>query len=533
VQQTLFRIPLDAPWSLGPLGEVPGFGFGLALVLWVLVGGFWCYRMRKELELSPALLLPAAFWIVGAIIIVRVPSFIHRDAHSVIEGATAAIARGDAPTPAYMARGHAYQTIHDDVRAAADYKAASDRDAKAVEPRRELAWLLSTSPNDAVRDPKAAADVAIEMSRLAGDRDPWALDVLAATLTETGKFDEAITTARRSAELADDSLDPVIANRLRAIRERLALYQEHRPWREPRVGKAIPIYGYGFMLFLGFFAAGWTGTRRAASAGIPADLVWDIALWLFFAGIAGCRLFYILEYPDRVFGGKQGMEKLIAIVNLPDGGLVLYGGVISGIIVYILYCRKKGLNAQKIADALVPSLFLGVAFGRIGCFLNGCCYGDRCELPWAVTFPVGSVPDMALVTRGYLAAEEVVNRISLHPTQIYSAIDGFILYLLTAGYFRMRPKPGAVTIVSLLCYPVTRFFIEYLRSDEPPVLVHVRTLIFRGSELFQVQTPFTISQWVSVGMFAGGVAYWWWWSRKPAATAAAVPPELLATPSAT
>src|SRR5690606_19890323 len=117
-------------------------------------------------------------------------------------------------------------------------------------------------------------------------------------------------------------------------------------------------------LFLAFFAAGWTATRRAKSVGISSEVVWDVALWSFFAGVAGARLFYIVQYPDRVFGNRVGFEKLVAIFNLPDGGLVLYGGVLLGIVVYLLYCRRHGLKAERLADALVPSVFLGVAFGR-------------------------------------------------------------------------------------------------------------------------------------------------------------------------
>lgn len=510
--QTLFRIPIDAPWTFGPI-EVPGFGFGAALALWIAVAAYWCFHFRKDLHFGVELFVPAVIWLVVAIGIVRAPTLVHRESYGVIEGTTAAIDSGRESVPVRMARGRAFLETHEDARAVEDFRAAANLDPKALEPRRELAWVLATSPQASVRDPQAAAEAALDFSKL-GASDAWTLDVLAAVLAETGKFDEAIATARRAATLADETNDPMIASRLKGIRERLASYQDRQPWREPRVGKAIPIFGYGFMLFLGFFAAGWTATRRAAVAGIPSDLVWDTALWLFFAGVIGCRIFYLIEYSDRVFAGKQGFGLVVAALNLPDGGLVLYGGVLLGIIVFVLYCRRKGIDAQRLADALVPSLFLGVAFGRIGCFFNGCCYGDRCELPWGVTFPVGSVPDMALVTRGYLAAEEVVRRTALHPTQLYSAVDGLILYFLTDSYFRTRPRPGAVTIVSLLCYPVTRFLIEYLRSDEPPVLMHVRTMLFRGDELFQVQTPFTISQWVSVGLFAVGLAYWGWWSRQ-------------------
>ncbi len=130
--------------------------------------------------------------------------------------------------------------------------------------------------------------------------------------------------------------------------------------------------------------------------------------------------------------------------------------------------------------------------------MNGCCYGDRCELPWAIQFPLGSVPDMALVIRGFVSPDSPWS-MPLQPTQIYSSLNALVLAFLTATYFRYRNRDGAVLAMGMLTYPITRFSIEYLRGDE----------------MGQFGTSFTISQWVSVGLFCAGLVYLFWLSRRP------------------
>ena len=262
-------------------------------------------------------------------------------------------------------------------------------------------------------------------------------------------------------------------------------------WAAASFPNGIPVYGYGFMLLVGFCVGGWLGAQRAKQAGFNGELVWDAAMWIFFGGILGARLFYLMQYHERVFANKQGFDLLKAAVNLPDGGLVFYGGLILAAVAYLVFCKTRKLDPLHFADVLVPSVFIGLAFGRIGCLLNGCCYGDRCELPWAITFPANSVPFNAMLSRGFLAPDAVAT-FPMHPSQIYSSINALVLVVLTSCYFRYRHHDGSVLALGWFLYPISRFTIEFLRGDE----------------LGQLNTSLTISQWVSIGMLAAWVPFY-------------------------
>ena len=157
----------------------------------------------------------------------------------------------------------------------------------------------------------------------------------------------------------------------------------------------IPIYGFGMMLFLAFIVCTWLAGRRAERAGIPngKEVVQDFAIWVFLGGLLGARILYLVaEEPPMTF--VEYVEKLPKIW---DGGIVLYGSILGGIAAYaIAYYvsfpfwtafRKRGISTLKLADVIAPSIAVGLALGRVGCFLNGCCYG-QVACPGAPVYPV-------------------------------------------------------------------------------------------------------------------------------------------------
>jgi phosphatidylglycerol---prolipoprotein diacylglyceryl transferase len=269
----------------------------------------------------------------------------------------------------------------------------------------------------------------------------------------------------------------------------------------PPFRDGLPIFGYGFMLFVAVASGGWWAARRAERQGVASEKIWDLAFCLFLSGIAGARVFYLVQYRDRVFENVHSPAGFInAVFNLSNGGIVLYGGLIAAAVGYFVFCHVHRLRPLAMLDIITPSIFLGIGFGRIGCFLNGCCYGDECHLPWAVQFPRDSATFGALVEKGLLSPDALCT-MPLHPTQIYSAIDGFVIATITAWYFtRRRRRNGEVFAIGLLIYPVTRFLIEFIRGDEPGLF----------------GTRFTISQWISAAMFLVAIGYMTWLSRRPA-----------------
>ncbi|HVV99699.1 MAG TPA: prolipoprotein diacylglyceryl transferase [Planctomycetaceae bacterium] len=312
-------------------------------------------------------------------------------------------------------------------------------------------------------------------------------------------------------------------------------------YKVPQFLPSVPVYGYGAMLLAGFFTGGMLAARRARSLGLSPDVIWDLAMWIFIPGILGARVFYIVQNRDVFFQDAegrplQGFENLMAIVNLPRGGLVLYGGVIASIVSYLVFCRRRKISPVMLADIVTPSIFIGEMFGRIGCFLNGCCYGDPCSLPWSVAFPKASVPFDAEMARG-LIPPDALHSLWIHPTQLYSSLNALVLAVLTWTYFPYRRRSGEVLLIGWLCYPISRFLIEYLRGDELPIpfnLGEVLRVVSFG--LMQVQTgdipiAFTISQWVSIFMFAGALVFWYVLARRSAKVRTASAPAAAPAPS--
>lgn len=241
----------------------------------------------------------------------------------------------------------------------------------------------------------------------------------------------------------------------------------------PRIGPifapdGLPIYGYGMMVFLGIAGAVLLARRRVSMLGLDPELIWDLAPWLVLPGIAGGRIAFLVTHAGQVLAGKQGAAALFALVNLAEGGLVLNGALIGGAVGLITYCRRNQLPVLALCDVLIPSVFVGIGFGRIGCLLNGCCFGRYCDLPWGVSFPPQSFPFNVLLSRGEIL-ETAAGTIPLHPTQLYSSLDGFLIAALCWWYYPHRTRQGSVICLGLLVYSVTRFLIELLRADEPGI----------------------------------------------------------------
>lgn len=268
---------------------------------------------------------------------------------------------------------------------------------------------------------------------------------------------------------------------------------------------SLPIFGYGSMVLLGFITGTWVGQVRARKAGIDPEMIFDLTFWTLIFGVLGGRLFYIVQHGDVVFRHANGIGgHLFAAINLSSGGLVLIGAMLGGAVGFFGACRRQGISALWLLDLLTPSIFIGEGFGRIGCLLYGCCYGDPSSLPWAVTFGPESAAFEALVQRGYVL-ESAVACMPLHPTQVYTSINAFLLAGVTYLYYRRRRFTGDVFALGVILYAISRFLIEFVRADE----------------LGQLGTGLTISQLLSIGLLIVGLTLAAWPRRKAAAQAPA------------
>ncbi|PQO35201.1 prolipoprotein diacylglyceryl transferase family protein [Blastopirellula marina] len=155
----------------------------------------------------------------------------------------------------------------------------------------------------------------------------------------------------------------------------------------------IPIRGYGVMLLAAVAAGVGFAAHRAQKMGLHPDAIYALAFWMFIPGILGARIFFVIEYWNEFFYVPGDLKTtFFNAINFTEGGLVVYGSLIGAAIGFVAFCYRSKLPALAMADLIAPSLMLGLCLGRIGCLLNGCCYGGVCEYPWAISFPEGSPP---------------------------------------------------------------------------------------------------------------------------------------------
>jgi phosphatidylglycerol---prolipoprotein diacylglyceryl transferase len=391
-------------------------------------------------------------------------------------------------------------------------------------------------------------------------------------------------------------------------------------WILPAIGEktpegalvGIPIRGYGSMMLLAVVAGMLLAVRRAKRIGFNVDLLFTLIFWMIVPGIIGARAFYVIEYWDEYCkkfytspGGDIG-ALLGSILNVTQGGLVVYGSFFGGVLGLLLFVRKYRIPLLAICDLVAPSMLLGLAIGRIGCLLNGCCFGEVCDHSWAIRFPANvpsnfSVPygdkldekhqfeerqailshvspayqaqldrgqfhgfklsddsktepcvvlsvaaDSAAARAGLTAGDRLTSindaevattgdayqaienaffdarplaiqvnsgptvkipaiesppkwSLPVQPSQPLSTIDALILCLLLLAYDPFRRRDGELFALMMSIYPVTRFLIEGLRSDEAGVL----------------GTSMSIGQCVSLLLLACAAALWFHILRRP------------------
>ena len=191
------------------------------------------------------------------------------------------------------------------------------------------------------------------------------------------------------------------------------------------------IHSYGFFLALSFGLGIWLAGRRAERRGIPAERITDVSLVIVLATVVGARGLYVAAHWD------QFSDRIWDVFRTWEGGLTMYGGAIPATILGMWYLRRAGVDVWKAADAIAPSLAIGLGFTRIGCFLSGCCFGKPTDLPWGCVFPEGS------------HAASVFPGVPIHPAQLYASLGGFAIGALLLVLDRRRLPRGALFLLFL------------------------------------------------------------------------------------
>ncbi len=254
----------------------------------------------------------------------------------------------------------------------------------------------------------------------------------------------------------------------------------------PRLFQIGPftLFSFGLMVILGFLAGVALGARLCRERGMKGDALFDSAVVILIAGIAGARLLFVAlhwrEYSGHAF----------EIAATWKGGMSFHGGVGAGILTGMLCMKRRRLPALAMSDAAAPGLALGYAIGRIGCFLNGCCYGTPTAAPWGVHFP------------------ESGPGIHSHPTQIYGAAFNFALTAFLIWTYRRPYRIGQNLMLFITGYSVYRFLVEGLRSG-----VTAKVLALGLTE----------AQWFSLFAVLAGGAAWVWLGRHSAPAPPLVP----------
>ena len=296
-------------------------------------------------------------------------------------------------------------------------------------------------------------------------------------------------------------------------------------------GHTVIIYGYGLMLVLAFVACVFSCKWLAKRNGINPDLVVNAVLIGLITGILGARICHILENLHEYTRPEYGFARnLIAMMNLSGGGLTFYGGVLLATPSLILYAWANKIPILRGMDIVAPVLMIGLGVGRIGCFLNGCCYGEQGNLPWCMRFPYFSDPYIAQYEQHQIVAppqlfqraadysvtlldpDDTQMRSSPHlqqiaaqswslpvePTQIYSSFTAFLLAGLLISYLTIRQVEGRVFALMLILEGGARFVLELIRV-EPPVWT-----IWLGGQHYGM----SISMVLGVMCIAAGIGMW-------------------------
>ena len=211
------------------------------------------------------------------------------------------------------------------------------------------------------------------------------------------------------------------------------------------------IYSYSLVLIVSFITAMALAVHLGRRRGpLDPDYVQELAMWGIIWGLIGSRLGWVFQHPEMYLGNP------LQIFNLREGGMTIMGGIIVPVLMLTVLCKRRGIDPRNVLDTFSAPLLLGMALGRVGCVMHGCCYGNSCpaDFPFALTFPQG--PSMPVGPR--------------YPTQVFEALGDLALMALIIWMLPRVKFAGQAIWATLGGYGLIRFSNEFFRADGREVL---------------------------------------------------------------
>jgi phosphatidylglycerol:prolipoprotein diacylglycerol transferase len=246
----------------------------------------------------------------------------------------------------------------------------------------------------------------------------------------------------------------------------------------------IAIHAYGLMLAISFMIGIYWAMARAPKRGIEKNDILDLSIVVVICAILGSRLFYVITHLDE-FAGRwtDTFNPLQSTGEVGISGLSMLGGVVLVLIALVIYSRIKKISIIRLCDTIAPTFALGIGLTRIGCFLNGCCFGKPGDYAWCMKFPLNS------------PAGSVLQNVHIHPTQLYSSLYGFLILLVIVLVDRKKRPDGLLLSIFFMLYGIGRFFIDFVRYYEASVQFHF------------IGWAFTFNQAISLVLFLIGLFF--------------------------
>lgn len=237
----------------------------------------------------------------------------------------------------------------------------------------------------------------------------------------------------------------------------------------------LTVHGYGLMIAIGVICALCIGEKLAKSRGKNPDMIYSLTFLCVISGFLCAKLlFCIVEFPTLL---KDPMSVLAG------NGFVVYGGIIGGILAAAIYCRMKKESFWDYFDIVLPAVAVAQGFGRIGCFLAGCCYGRETDSCIGIAFTNSSFAP---------------NHVKLIPTQLISSAGMFLIAAILLVFLKRAKRPGQTGALYLILYSIGRFGVEFLRND------------YRGEI-----GPLSTSQFISILVLAAGLWLFFFLKEQP------------------